>query len=85
MKKHNGKLIVLAFLCLGVNASIGEQYITIMNVAAVDDRTMESVRAYAERELYVPVIATKVTTLSGRDLQDYCEHAAKLKKITVVP
>lgn len=73
-------LMVVFGVMLNLNASIGQQSISIINGVNLDSNTMESVRAFAEKELYVPVVSVNVASLQGGDLNAIGKQAAKIKK-----
>jgi hypothetical protein len=74
------QIAVLANLSLGISASVADSSVTIVNCAGLDFTNMETVRAHAERELYITVISTNVLSQRGKDLQDIGMIAAKTKK-----
>jgi len=63
--------IILVFLLLGgisLHAETVDQHISIVNMSAVEPSIVEIIRVHAEKELYVPVIATNVQSSCMGDL-----------------
>lgn len=74
---------LLTGILLGVGmaawCSAGEKSIAVINAAGLPAPLVESIRAHAERELYVPVTARTADVLTGDDLKGIGKSAAKLK------
>lgn len=79
------RLIILLTMGLflftaGCSKAPQEKAITIVNAAAVDAPLLERVRAFAERELHVPVRAVEIYSLAGKKDFQTLEKAAQRVK-----
>lgn len=67
MRQLTVLLIALVFLSTGCSRVPRENAITIVNAAAVDAELLESIRAFAEKELRVPVRTVEKPRMAGKD------------------
>jgi hypothetical protein len=74
------KIALSVWLSLSINSLFGEQVITIIDAANLGSCNSESVRAFAEKELHVPVILTECSVIKGHGLRDIAIEAVKVKK-----
>jgi hypothetical protein len=70
----------MAYLLTSICSSFGQQSVTIINAAGIAPTTVEDIRAYAEKELYVPVKLSNSLSLNGQNLNEIGAHAEKQKK-----
>jgi hypothetical protein len=70
----------LLLLSLGCSNEPPEKAITLVNAAAVDAGLLERVRAFAERELHVPVRAVEKPKLAGKETFQAMEKSARRVK-----
>lgn len=67
MRQLTSLLIGLLFLSTGCARPRQENAITIMNVSAVDEELLERLRAFAEKELHVPIRTVEKPRLAGAE------------------
>lgn len=72
--------IGLSLLTAGCAKTPQEKAITLVNAAAVDAPLLERIRAFAERELHVPVRAVESRKLAGKADFQALEKAARRNK-----
>jgi hypothetical protein len=72
--------IGLSLLTVGCSKAPQQKAITLVNAAAVDAPLLERIRAFAERELHVPVRAVEGRKLAGKADFQALEKAARRNK-----
>lgn len=78
MKKF-AAIVLLSSVFVSVSLADGLR-VAIINAAGVDAGTLEALRSYAERELFVPVDARDDTAIKGNSLQEIGKSAAARKQ-----
>ena len=76
MRHRSFLLLGLLLLSLGCSQAPQENAITLVNAAAVDAELLERVRAFAEKELHVPVRTLEKPRLAGKESFQTLEKAA---------
>lgn len=76
MRIHSLFSVVLFAALLGCSKVPAEKTVTLLNAAAVDAPLLERLRAFAEKELHVPVRAVEKPSLAGQVSFDGLETAA---------
>jgi hypothetical protein len=80
MKLCLTSLMIMTCMVVSICSSFGQQSITIVNTAGIPPATAEVIRAYAEKELYVPVTLVNCLQLNGHYLMEIGAQAVKEKK-----